>query len=48
MRRFGLALLLLVAVAAACAPWLSPNPPDRRFPELLYAPPTRVHIVHGN
>jgi peptide/nickel transport system permease protein len=43
----GLALLVLVGVAAAGAPWLSPNPPDRRFPELLYAPPTRVHIVDG-
>jgi peptide/nickel transport system permease protein len=44
---FGLALLVLVGVAAAFAPWLSPNPPDRRFPDLLYAPPTRVHIVDG-
>jgi peptide/nickel transport system permease protein len=45
VKGFGLALLVLVGVAAAGAPWLSPNPPDRRFPELLYAPPTRVHIV---
>lgn len=47
MRRFGLALLVVVALAAVGAPWLSPNPPDRRFPELLYAPPTPVHIVAG-
>jgi peptide/nickel transport system permease protein len=32
------------------APWLAPNPPDRRYPDLLYAPPTRVHLFddHGS
>lgn len=47
MSRVGLGLLLVVGMAAAGAPWLSPNPPDRRFPELLYAPPTRVHVIDG-
>ena len=44
MRRLGAVLLTAVALAALGAPWLSPNPPDRRFDELLYAPPTPVHI----
>ena len=26
------------------APWLAPNDPNARFPDLLYAPPTRVHL----
>jgi len=45
VRRSGWALLLLVAVAAVGAPWLAPNPPNRRFDDLLYAPPTRLHFV---
>lgn len=44
MRRFGLALLGLVVVLAIAAPVLAPNPPDLRFPDLLYAPPTRVYV----
>jgi peptide/nickel transport system permease protein len=47
MRQIGLALLSLVALATAGAPWLSPNAPDRRFPDLLYAPPTPVHVIDG-
>jgi peptide/nickel transport system permease protein len=42
------AVLLLVVVAAALfAPWLAPNDPARRFNDLLYAPPTRVHLAGG-
>lgn len=44
MKRAGMILLALVALAAALAPWLSPNAPDRRFDDHLYAPPTRVHV----
>ena len=44
MRRLGAALLTAVALATMGAPWLAPNPPDRRFDALLYAPPTPVHI----
>jgi ABC-type dipeptide/oligopeptide/nickel transport system permease subunit len=42
-------LLVLAAMVAFGAPWLGPNPPDRRFPDLLYAPPTPVHAfdAHG-
>jgi peptide/nickel transport system permease protein len=47
MNRIGLALLIVVGLAAAGAPWLSPNAPDRRFPDLLYAPPTPVHVMDG-
>jgi peptide/nickel transport system permease protein len=37
-------MLALVAIVAAAAPWLAPNPPERRFDSHLYAPPTRVHM----
>jgi peptide/nickel transport system permease protein len=48
MRRAGLLLLVLVVVAAAAAPVIAPNPPEQRFGDLLYAPPTRVHLWnHG-
>jgi peptide/nickel transport system permease protein len=45
VKLLGRALLALVVLAAACAPWLAPNPPNRRFDDLLYAPPTRIHLV---
>jgi peptide/nickel transport system permease protein len=44
MRRVGFVLLGLTALSALLAPWLAPNPPDRRFPDLLYAPPTPIHV----
>lgn len=44
MKRAGHLLLLLVVFVAIAAPWLAPNPPERRFPDLLYAPPTVVHL----
>lgn len=28
---------------AVAAPWLAPNDPNTRFPDLMYAPPTRLH-----
>ena len=45
----GLALLGLIFAGALLAPVLAPNPPDRWFSDLLYAPPTRVHLfdAHG-
>ncbi len=45
MRRAAWSLLLLIAMAAAAAPWLAPNPPNQRFDDLLYAPPTPVHLL---
>ena len=45
MKAVGVALLALMTLVAVAAPWLAPNPPDRRFPDLLYAPPTPVHVV---
>jgi peptide/nickel transport system permease protein len=45
MTRVGAALLAIVAAVALAAPWLAPHAPDRRFPDLLYAPPTRVHLA---
>lgn len=47
MRRAGIAALGLVTFAALAAGWLSPNPPERRFADLLYAPPTIVHLWDG-
>jgi len=44
MRRTAWSLLALIAVTALAAPWLAPNPPNQRFDELLYAPPTPIHI----
>jgi peptide/nickel transport system permease protein len=44
MRRAGLTLVAIVALVALGAPWLAPNPPDRSFPQSLYAPPTVVHL----
>ena len=47
MKRAGTALVIMVALVALFAPSLAPNPPDRRFPNLLYAPPTRVYVRQG-
>jgi peptide/nickel transport system permease protein len=47
MKRAAWSMLLLIALAALGAPWLAPNPPNRRFDDLLYAPPTRVHLFEG-
>lgn len=44
MRRAGLALLLVVVFSAVAAPWLAPNDPNVRFRDLMYAPPTPVHL----
>ncbi len=44
MRTAGAVLLGLIVFAACAAPWLAPNPPNRRFTDLLYAPPTRIHV----
>ena len=47
MRRTGLALLAAIAFVAALAPWIAPNPPERTFPDLQHAPPTRVRFWDG-
>lgn len=47
-QRVGLLLLLGALIAAAGAPWLAPNDPNQRFNDLMYAPPTRVHLVNAN
>jgi len=47
VRRAGIAVLAVVAVAAALAPWIAPNAPDRTFPSLLHAPPTMVRVWDG-
>ena len=45
MKRAGRILLGVVLLIAAAAPWLAPNPPDRVFPELLYASPTLIRFL---
>ena len=45
MRRAGIVLLTLLVGCALLAPWLSPNAPDERFTDLLYAPPTAIHVL---
>ena len=47
MRTAGAVLLGMIVLAACAAPWLSPNPPNRRFADLLYAPPTGIHLGDG-
>ena len=44
MKRAGVIVLGIVIAAAIVAPWLAPNDPNTRFPDLIYAPPTRVHF----
>ncbi len=45
MKRAAWSLLTVIAFAAMGAPWLASNSPNRRFDDLLYAPPTRVHVI---
>src|SRR5688572_2725843 len=47
MRTAGAVLLGMILFAACAAPWLAPNPPNARFSNLLYAPPTWVHVGDG-
>jgi len=47
MKRAGQWMLVVVALVALAAPWLAPNPPDRRFPGSLYAPPSTVRLFDG-
>jgi peptide/nickel transport system permease protein len=46
MKRAAWSLLVLIALAALGAPWLAPNPPNRRFDDLLYAPPTAIRLLN--
>ena len=48
MRTLGAALLLVAALGALFAPSIAPNPPDRRFANLLNAPPTSIHLRDAN
>ena len=43
-RYVGITIILVMVIAAVAAPILAPNDPDQRFADLLYAPPTRVHV----
>ncbi len=45
MRTAGAVVLAAVAFLTFGAPWIAPNDPNRRFDDLLYAPPVRIHLV---
>jgi peptide/nickel transport system permease protein len=40
----SLILLALVIGPVAAAPFIAPNPPELRYDDLLYAPPTMIHV----
>jgi len=44
VKRLGYLIVGVVVAGALAAPWLAPNPPEQRFEDLLFAPPTRVHL----
>lgn len=44
-RKIGLFTAALVLIAAALAPWLGPNPPERQFSSFPFAPPMRIHVL---
>jgi peptide/nickel transport system permease protein len=45
--RIGTILIALLVGVALLAPWIAPNPPEQRFRNLLYAPPTRIYAYQG-
>jgi peptide/nickel transport system permease protein len=47
LRMPSLILLALVIASVAAAPFIAPNPPEQRFDDLLYAPPTVIHVWDG-
>lgn len=47
MRRAGQTLLAVVLLAVIAGPVIAPNDPEQRFPDLLYAPPTPIHLWDG-
>jgi peptide/nickel transport system permease protein len=42
--RIGIVLLTFLIGSAVAAPVLAPNPPERRFADLFYAPPTPIRV----
>lgn len=46
-RRCGVCLLAVVALAALAAPVVAPHAPHEQFENRAYAPPTRIHWIHG-
>jgi peptide/nickel transport system permease protein len=47
MKRLGIGIVIVVALAAIAAPFVSPHRPDDRYPGLLNAPPTLPHVRDG-
>ena len=47
LRLAAAALPAAALLAAMAAPWLAPQAPDQKFPHLLNAPPTVIHVRDG-
>lgn len=47
-RTLGRLVIVVVALAAAAAPTLAPNPPSVQFPDHVNAPPMRIRIVDAD
>ena len=45
VRAIGRIAIILVVALALFAPWIAPHASSTRFPELLNAPPTRIHAA---
>jgi peptide/nickel transport system permease protein len=47
-RLSGILLLLAIVLVALAGPYLSPHDPARQFPDAVYAPPMRPHLVDAS
>lgn len=48
MRRVAWVVLGVLVSGALAAPWISPHDPHVQFADRSYAPPSRVHVRHGD
>lgn len=48
MRRVARVVLGGLVCGALAAPWISPQDPHEQFTDRSYAPPSRVHVRHGD
>jgi peptide/nickel transport system permease protein len=48
MRRLAWIIVGVMALGALVAPWISPHAPHEQFADRSFAPPTRVHVRHGD
>jgi peptide/nickel transport system permease protein len=48
MRRLAWVIVGILTCGALLAPWISPQDPHVQFADRSYAPPSRVHVRHGD